>query len=87
MALFLASDESEWITGQAICVDGGLTAGRTTLFETPEQERVFANRYLGPSFTTGRSSPEQVQPKSLAIHQKHRCYLGRTLREQHRARR
>ena len=57
MALFLASDESEWITGQAISVDGGFTAGPTTLFETPEQERVFGNRYLGPSFTTGTSKP------------------------------
>lgn len=27
MALFLASDESEWITGQAFVVDGGLDAG------------------------------------------------------------
>jgi NAD(P)-dependent dehydrogenase (short-subunit alcohol dehydrogenase family) len=27
MALFLASDDAEWITGQAMIVDGGLTAG------------------------------------------------------------
>ncbi|WP_256461193.1 SDR family oxidoreductase [Blastococcus sp. PRF04-17] len=26
LALFLASDESAWITGQAIAVDGGYTA-------------------------------------------------------------
>ena len=56
MALFLASDESEWITGQAISVDGGITAGRNVLL-TPEQERVWANRYLRPSFTTGTNKP------------------------------
>ena len=38
-------------------VDGGFTAGPSILFETPEQERVFDNRYLGPSFTTGKSKP------------------------------
>ena len=53
MALSLASDESEFITGQAIAVDGGITAGPTIFVEANEQARVFDNRYLGPSFTTG----------------------------------
>jgi NAD(P)-dependent dehydrogenase (short-subunit alcohol dehydrogenase family) len=29
MALFLASDESEWITGTAMIVDGGMATGNT----------------------------------------------------------
>jgi NAD(P)-dependent dehydrogenase (short-subunit alcohol dehydrogenase family) len=28
MVLFLASDEAQWVTGQAMVVDGGLLAGR-----------------------------------------------------------
>ena len=35
MALFLASDESQWVTGQAMVVDGGLLAGRPWRKQAP----------------------------------------------------
>jgi NAD(P)-dependent dehydrogenase (short-subunit alcohol dehydrogenase family) len=55
MALFLASDESEWITGVAMAVDGGLTAGRD-IFSDPQfgGGMYSANVYVGPSFEIKR---------------------------------
>jgi len=42
MALFLASDESEWITGTAMTVDGGMNTGNARIF--------FNQGFSGPSF-------------------------------------
>ncbi|HZO80413.1 MAG TPA: SDR family oxidoreductase [Candidatus Binataceae bacterium] len=42
MALFLASDESEWITGTAMAVDGGLNTGNVRIN--------FGSGFSGPSF-------------------------------------
>lgn len=56
MALFLASDESQWITGQAMIVDGGLTAGSVIMEESPEWGAMYGeNAYAGPSFTIGKT--------------------------------
>ena len=53
MALFLASDESEWLSGQAMVVDGAATAGgvATPPSEPTEQQRALLPRgFVGPSF-------------------------------------
>jgi NAD(P)-dependent dehydrogenase (short-subunit alcohol dehydrogenase family) len=42
MALFLASDDAEWITGTAMVVDGGMNTGNTRI--------KFGSGFSGPSF-------------------------------------
>ncbi len=46
MALFLASDESEWITGTAMVVDGGINTGNARFAVGRRPEAAFS----GPSF-------------------------------------
>jgi NAD(P)-dependent dehydrogenase (short-subunit alcohol dehydrogenase family) len=55
MALFLASDEAQWITGTAMIVDGGLTAGREIFGDGQSGGGLYsANIYVGPSFEIKR---------------------------------
>jgi len=51
MVLYLASDDGEWVTGQAMIVDGGLTSG--TSFGDAQgapQQPIPLSGFMGPSF-------------------------------------
>jgi NAD(P)-dependent dehydrogenase (short-subunit alcohol dehydrogenase family) len=50
MALFLASDESEWVSGTAMVVDGGLTAGSSIFNRPGEPQLTLPPGFSGPSF-------------------------------------
>lgn len=51
MALFLASDESEWITGTAMVVDGGAIAGDSIrLAQQSGTNALPPSGFAGPSF-------------------------------------
>ena len=52
MVLYLASDESEWVTGTAMIVDGGITVGPnvSALSTRAAQQQPPPNAYVGPSF-------------------------------------
>jgi NAD(P)-dependent dehydrogenase (short-subunit alcohol dehydrogenase family) len=48
MVLYLASDESQWVTGTAMIVDGGITVGPK--FSAPSLPEPTQSTYVGPSF-------------------------------------
>jgi NAD(P)-dependent dehydrogenase (short-subunit alcohol dehydrogenase family) len=50
MALFLASDESEWITGTSMLVDGGFMARAQSFGNRTSDEWTRAAAFMGPSF-------------------------------------
>jgi NAD(P)-dependent dehydrogenase (short-subunit alcohol dehydrogenase family) len=50
MALFLASDDSEWITGTSMLVDGGFMARAHAFGQLNPVEWLASNRFVGPSF-------------------------------------
>ena len=50
MVLFLASDESEWVTGQAMIVDGGFTVGPNLSALAEQRPQLTQSAYVGPSF-------------------------------------
>ncbi len=50
MALYLASDEAEWVTGAAMVVDGGMTAGGTVVGNNRPAPPTVPGNFAGPSF-------------------------------------
>jgi NAD(P)-dependent dehydrogenase (short-subunit alcohol dehydrogenase family) len=50
MALYLASDDSQWVTGTAMVVDGGLMAGSNLFGGGPTNPFNVAPKWSGPSF-------------------------------------
>jgi NAD(P)-dependent dehydrogenase (short-subunit alcohol dehydrogenase family) len=50
MVLYLASDESQWVTGTAMIVDGGITLGPNLSAVSAQRSEPPPNVYVGPSF-------------------------------------
>jgi hypothetical protein len=50
MVLYLASDESQWVTGTAVIVDGGITVGPNFSALSGQFPEPTQSAYVGPSF-------------------------------------